>query len=101
MWLAVAVVMLVVAVTGLSTIAKEAQYFTRTNPIRTVSVSTKMEVTRAPVTFAGDPLRPIAHIVQPKPPIQAARVEETAIAPPPRIALALSRQHRSPPASLS
>lgn len=93
--------MLVVAVTGLSTIAKEAQYFSRMSPIRTVSVSTKMEVTPAPVTFAEDPLRPICHIVRPQPRIQTARVEETTIAPPPRIALALSMQHRSPPESLS
>lgn len=100
-WLAAAIVMLVVAVAGLSTLAKKAQYFSRTNPIRNISISTKMEVTRAAIVLAGEPLQPVAHIVQPQPPIQATGVEVVAIAPTPRIAVAVSMQHRSPPAPLS
>ena len=52
-WLRVAVVMLLVAVAGLSTLAKNIQYFPKTSPTHYVSSSTKMKVVGdAPGSFS-------------------------------------------------
>ena len=90
-----------IAVVGLATLAKKGQYFPKTDPIRNISISTKMDVTRVPAILAKAPLQPVARIVLVQPPVQAGRVEQITVAPISRVAVAVSMQHRSPPALLS
>jgi len=97
MGLSIAVVMLVIAVAGLSTAAKNGQYFSPKSPIRSISISTKMNVTRTPVVFTGEPVQPVARIVHLQPPIQASRLEEAVISPVPRVTVTASTRHRAPP----
>jgi hypothetical protein len=100
-WLRVAVVMLLVAVAGLSTLAKNIQYFPKTNPTHYVSSSTKMKVVHAPVVLDRDRQLPVSKIsVPPRTvwPIREDRLEAVLI---PAVGVTVSMQHRSPPASIS
>jgi hypothetical protein len=100
-WLRVAVVMLLVAVAGLSTLAKDCQYFPKTNPTRYVSSSTKMKVVHAPAVLEEDRQLPVSRISVPSPtvwPIREDRFETVLL---PAIGVTVSMQHRSPPASIS
>src|SRR5277367_1896318 len=56
------VLLLLVAVVGLCTLAKNGQYYPRTNPVRDVSLSIKMNVAHASVVILGDKLEPIARV---------------------------------------
>jgi len=93
--------LLLIAVSALSTLAKDGQYFPRTNPARHASLSTKMKVAKAPVIFAGDVLRLVARIVPPQPIFQVTRLEQFEITPIRSISVTVSMQHRSPPLSLA
>jgi hypothetical protein len=95
------VLLLLVAVAGLSTLAKDGQYFPSTNPVCHASLSTKMKVAHAPVVISGDELQPIARVVPPLPADRVTRLEQFEVAPVQRISVAVSMQHRSPPPSLS
>jgi hypothetical protein len=95
------VFLLLVAVAGLSTIAKDSQYFPRTDPVRHASLSTKMKVAHAPVVISGDKLQPIARVVPPLRAVRVTRLEQFETAPLLRISVAVSMQHRSPPFSLA
>jgi len=99
MWLRAAVVILLVTVAGLSTLAKNSQYFPKTNPAQHLSISTKMNVAHAPAVLPGDRLQ-VARI-SPPPSIQASRLEQFETAPIGQIGIAVSKQHRSPPVSLA
>jgi len=101
LWLVVSIILLAVAVVGLSTVAKQGQYSSKADPIRNISISTKMDVTRVPAVLAKAPLQPLARIVLVEPPVQASRVEHVIVAPISRVAVAVSMRHRSPPAFLS
>ena len=98
---AAVIVLLLVSVVTLSTLAKNGQYFPRTNPVRHASLSTKMKVAQAPVIFAGDALRLVARIAPPPLAFQVTRLEKFEITPIRSISVALSMQHRSPPLSLT
>jgi hypothetical protein len=97
----VLILLLVAAVPGLSTLAKDGQYFPRTNPVRQVSVSIKMNLAHAPVVIAGDRLQTVAKAVPPTSPVGIDRVEQFDIAPISTIGTSLSMQHRYPPLTLS
>jgi hypothetical protein len=100
-WLRVAVILLLIAVAGLSTFAKNIQYFPDTNPTHYVSSSTKMKVIHAPVVLDGDRQLPVSKISVPSPtvwPIREDRLEAILI---PAVGVTVSMQHRSPPASIS
>lgn len=89
-------VLLLIAVAGLSTLAKDAQYFPKTNPVWNVSISTKMNLKHAPVV--ANPERPqmVAKTAPPRPSVRDRRIEQLSIAPIMQIAVAVSMQHRSP-----
>jgi hypothetical protein len=93
--------MLLIAVAGLSTLAKDCQYFPKTNPTRYVSSSTKMKLAHAPVVLDGDQQLHVSRIAVPSPrvwPICEDRFEAILI---PAVGVTLSMQHRSPPALIS
>lgn len=95
------ILLLLVSVVGLSTLAKDGQYFASTNPVRHASLSTKMRVTHAPIAISGDQLEPVARVAPPLPAARVTRLEQFETTPIQRISITVSMQHRSPPPSLS
>lgn len=94
----VSVVLLLIAVAGLSTLAKNSLYYQNVSSIRYVSIASKMKVAHAPITASQAPLRLIARIAAPKPPAVVIHRWDMPEDPPiQRISLTLSLQHRSPP----
>jgi hypothetical protein len=98
---AAVIFLLLIAVSALSTLAKDGQYFPRTNPARHASLSTKMKVAQPPVIFSGDVLQLVARIAPPPPTFQVTRLEKFEITPIRSISITVSMQHRSPPLSLA
>ncbi|MFY9528567.1 MAG: hypothetical protein WBC04_17565 [Candidatus Acidiferrales bacterium] len=96
-----AVLLLLVAVVGLSTLAKHSQYLPNTNPARYVSISSKMNVAYSPAVLEPKPLRAVARIVPPQPSIGTSRREEPEPPPIERMGLTVSLQRRSPPSSFA
>jgi hypothetical protein len=96
-WLRVAVVMLLVAVAGLSTLAKNIQYFPKTNPTHYVTSSTKMKVVHAPVVLERDRQLPVSEVSLPSPRVWSAREDRFEGILIPAIGVTVSMQHRSPP----
>lgn len=95
------VVLLLFAVAGLSTLAKNSQYFPSSSPAHYINISNKMKGAPAPVLLEVAPLYPIAKVVPPQPHTSANHgVEEIAL-PSPAIGVTVSIQHRSPPVPLS
>ena len=99
--LKVGVVMLLLAIAGFSTLAKNSQYLSRSNPAHYINISSKMKVSHSPVVIDRTPLRPIARFIPPQPEMRIARVVEEEIPALPSIGVTISLQHRSPPLSLS
>ncbi len=97
----VGVVMLLLAIAGFSTLAKNSQYFSRSNPAHYINISSKMKVSHLPVAMDQTPLRPIARFIPPQPEMRIARVLEEEIPALPSVGVTVSLQHRSPPLSLS
>jgi len=92
-----AILTLLFALAGLSILAKQGQYYPRTNPVRHISTSTKMNVPQTAAVFAREPLRPVAKVIPPQPQDRAATVDAPELTCAPWIHLTLSLQHRSPP----
>jgi hypothetical protein len=99
--LKVGVLLLLVAIAGFSTLAKNSQYLSRSNPAHYVNISSKMKVTASPAVVDHAPLRHDARFVAPQPQVRLHRVEREEIPPLPSIAVTVSLQHRSPPAFLA
>ena len=99
--LQIATVVLLIAVAGLSTLAKNSPYFPKSDPAHYVNISSKMKGAPAPALLERAPLGVIAKVV-PAPPVTPRKydVEETSL-PAPSISVTVSIQHRSPPPSLS
>ena len=93
--------MLLLALAGLSTLAKNGQYFSRTSPARHVSLSAKMNLTNAPPVINRAPLEPVAKFIPSLPAIRAVRSERMSTPAIQRVCFAVSMQHRSPPLSLT
>jgi hypothetical protein len=100
-YLKVGVVMLLVAIAGFSTLAKNSQYLSRSNPAHYINISSKMKVSHLPVVIDRTPLHPVARFIPPQPEMRIARVVEEEIPALPSIGVTVSLQHRSPPICLS
>jgi hypothetical protein len=96
-----AVVLLLFAVTGLSTLAKNSQYFPTSNSAHYINISSKMKAAPAPVLLERAPLQPIAKVVPPKPCAPVNHGVDEIPLPSPSIGVTVSIQHRSPPPSRS
>ncbi len=95
------VVLLLFAVAGLSTLAKNSQYFAKSNPTHYVNIATKMKVAPTPVALERAPLCPVARVLPPQPFATRNHGVEEICLPSPSIAVTVSIQHRSPPSSRS
>jgi hypothetical protein len=100
-YLKVGVVMLLFAIAGFSTLAKNSQYLSKSNPAHYINISSKMKVSHLPVVIDRTPLRPVARFIPPQPEMRIARVVEEEIPALPSMGVTVSLQHRSPPLSLS
>ena len=100
-YLKVAVVILLVAIAGFSTLAKNTQYYSGSNPAHYINISSKMKVSHLPVVIDRTSLHPIVRFVPPQPEMRASRIVEEEIPALPSIGVSVSLQHRSPPLVLS
>jgi hypothetical protein len=98
---AATVVLLLFAVTGLSTLAKNSQYFPNSNPAHYINISNKMKGAPAPVLLDPAPLYPIAKVVPPRPCAPVNHGVEEIWPPSASIGVTVSIQHRAPPPSRS
>ena len=96
-----AIFVLLFTVAGLATLAKNGQYYPKSDPARNVSISTKMNVSHSPVQVAGEQLQAVALLFRALPPLRTARVRYAENLRKPPIGVVVSMQHRSPPAQLS
>ena len=96
----VGVVLLLFAVAGFSTIAKNSQYYSQSNPAHYLNISSKMKMS-PPAALDRTPLRPIARLVVPQPVVRFSPVVEDQVPELPSLSVTLTLQHRSPPQSLS
>ena len=101
LWLRVAAVVLLIGVAGLSTLAKNGQYYPGAQPVKYVSLSTKMDVTPAPTALEPVRQQPATKLVPPHPVSLASLREDLAAPPIERVGVTVSMQHRSPPAFLA
>jgi hypothetical protein len=99
--LKVGMVMLLLAIAGFSTLAKNSQYLSRSNPAHYINISSKMKVSHLPVVIDRTPLRPVARFIPPQPEVRIATVVEEENPALPSISVTVSLQHRSPPISHS
>jgi len=92
------IVVLLFGVAGLSTLAKNSQYFPSSNPTHYVNIASKMKAAPNPVVLRPDRLSPVAKVVPPKPELRNKRaVKEEADLPSLAVGVTVSIQHRSPP----
>jgi hypothetical protein len=98
---ATVVFLILVSVVALSTLAKDGQYFPKTNPVRHVSISTKMNLAHTPIVPDGARSQAVARISPPQPSIGITRIETSEPIPMQRIGIVVSLQHRSPPVFIS
>lgn len=96
-----AILALLIAVAGLSTLAKNSLYYPKSHPTHYVSIASKARVAQAPAALDREPLIPVARVVPPQPVVQTAPHGQPETLPIPEIGVVVSRQHRSPPISLS
>ncbi len=96
----VAVVLLLFALAGLSTTAKDSQYLPRHDSARHVSQSTKMNVASASFVFDRAPQQ-ATRMAPPRPAVRTRRVQDSVDPLTELIAVTVSMQHRSPPDSLA
>ncbi|MGA7915003.1 MAG: hypothetical protein WCA00_07190 [Candidatus Acidiferrales bacterium] len=100
--LRVGVLLLLVAIAGFSTLAKDSQYFAKSNPAHYINISSKMKVAAVPALIDRTPLlRHLEGFTLPLPQLQVARVVRAETPPLPSIGVTVSLQHRSPPILLS
>ena len=100
-YLKIGVVMLLLAIAGFSTLAKNSQYYSSSNPAHFINISSKMTVSHLPVAIDRTPLRPVARFIPPDPEMRIHKVVEEEIPALPSIGVTVSLQHRSPPLVLS
>jgi hypothetical protein len=92
-----AIVLLLLAVTALTTLAKNSQYFSRSHPAHYINIASKMTESHLPAVIDRTPLRPIARFIPPQPETQITQVVRAEIPALPSIGVTVSLQHRSPP----
>lgn len=92
------ILLLLFTVAGLATLAKNGQYYPKSNPAQHVSISTKMNVVVHSSAHLGEePLQPATQFFPPQPPLRSAWVSTAELPSIPNISITISMQHRSPP----
>ena len=100
-YLKLGVVMLLLAIAGFATLAKNSQYLSRSNPAHYINISSKMKVSHFPVVIERTPLRPVPRFIPPQPETRITQVVREETPPLLSIGVTVSLQHRSPPIPLS
>jgi hypothetical protein len=95
--LRVGVLLLLVAIAGFATVAKNSQYYSKSNPAHYINISSKMKVTASPAVIDRTLLRHVVRSIAPLPQVRIHRVVREEVPPLPSIAVTVSLQHRSPP----
>jgi hypothetical protein len=94
------VLLMLFAVAGLSTLAKNSQYFPKSNPTHYVNIASKMKAAPSRVIVQRDRTSPVASVVLPKPFVpKKYTAEEEADLPSTSVGVTVSVRHRSPPSS--
>jgi hypothetical protein len=94
----ISIVLLLFAVAGLSTLAKNSQYFPKSNPTHYVNIATKMKAAPSRVVVQRERLSPVAKVLPPKSEVSNRyTAKEEANLPLPSVGVTVSIQHRSPP----
>ncbi|MFZ0641809.1 MAG: hypothetical protein WAM25_01535, partial [Candidatus Acidiferrales bacterium] len=100
--LRVGVLLLLVAIAGFATLAKNSQYYSKSDPAHYINISSKMKVAAVPAVVDRAPLlRHLEGFALPLPRLRVARVVRAETPPLPSIGVTVSLQHRSPPVVLS
>jgi hypothetical protein len=100
--LRVGVLLLLVAIAGFATLAKNSQYYSKSNPAHYINISSKMKVAAVPAVIDRAPLlRHLESFTLPLPQLHVTRVVRAETPPLPSIGVSVSLQHRSPPILLS
>jgi hypothetical protein len=95
------VLILLLAVAGLTTGAKNSLYYPRPDSVHYLSIASKVKVPASPAQINQSPLHPVAKLEPPRPAIRTAP-ENEAEAPPVRLlCVTIALQHRSPPPVIS
>lgn len=97
----VGAVMLLLAIAGFSTVAKNSQYYSNSNSAHFIGVSGKMMLSPLPVAVDQTPLRPVARLLPPQPEMRITQDAGKEVRALPSIGVTVSLQHRSPPLFLS
>ncbi len=100
-WLKAAIVVMLLAVAGLSTLAKNTQYLPKSSPTHYVNIASKMTVPIPPAALKLNPLHVVAKLIVVRPVFTAREFEEMEAPPIPQIGVVVSLQHRSPPRYLA
>jgi len=100
-WLRAGVLVLLLTVAGLSTLAKNSQYYSHRTETRFVNIASKMKVAKSPLVFERVPLQPVCRLVPPPPEYtEPVRIEPPMPAIQP-IGLLVSPLRRPPPVVLA
>lgn len=94
------VFLLLFAVAGLSTAAKQGRYLPKSDPLHRISKAAKMELLQQPVNFISAPTRLVSRIDPPEPEFSSTPLVQCERPPLSQIGLAVSFQHRAPPSLL-
>ena len=96
-----AVLLLLFAVAGLSTLSTHTRYLPKSNPIRFISKAAKMNVPHHSAVPPAGPLYPAAELVPPQPEFRTVLAVQPEKLRLQQIGLILSLQYRSPPSLLA
>ena len=96
-----AVLLLLVAIAGFVTLAKNSQYYSNSNPAHFLNISSKMKVGAAPVVLDREPLTLVERLIAPVREVKAYPIVELEVPEVPSLAVTLTLQHRSPPSLVS
>jgi hypothetical protein len=96
-----AILLLLVAVVGLSVAAKHGQFLPQSHPLHRLSKAVKMELLHHPVDFVPAPAHPVSRIVPPQPEFSPAPLVQSEPLTFRQIGLTVSFQHRAPPSWLA
>jgi hypothetical protein len=100
-YIRLAVLLLLIAIVGFATAAKNSQYYSSSNPAHFLNISSKMKVGATPVVLDRGPLPVVERLIAPMQQIKTFPVIELEIPDIPALAVTLTLQHRSPPSLVS
>jgi hypothetical protein len=100
-YIRLAILLLLIAMVGFATAAKNSQYYSSSNPSHFLNISSKMKVSTVPVVLDREPLPLVERLIAPMQETKAFPVVELEVPDVPALAVTLTLQHRSPPSLVS